>query len=190
MTEAAVRKGDVFFWLSRDTFKDHLLRNFGFLCSKRGCCDQKDDSVLRRTSTRCPTSLQMKDQHRSKKGSDAIFLGPYKIRHPESKSTASQGIAILRTPQIGFFMLLNNPTFCDTNMAHPHSFFFTQKGISVSQPFLSERGGLPLKRAPIGHEGSFFSTMLEEIWVWVKIKPPGYGPQVFVFGSIYQGKPF
>ena len=27
-------------------------------------------------------------------------------------------------------------------------------------------------------------------WVWVKIKPPGYGPQVLVFGSIYQGKPF
>ena len=28
------------------------------------------------------------------------------------------------------------------------------------------------------------------IWAWVKIKPPGYGPQVLVFGSIYQGKPF
>ena len=27
-------------------------------------------------------------------------------------------------------------------------------------------------------------------WVWVKIKPPGIGPQVLVFGSIYQGKPF
>ena len=24
-------------------------------------------------------------------------------------------------------------------------------------------------------------------WVWVKIKPPGIGPQVLVFGSIYQG---
>ena len=28
------------------------------------------------------------------------------------------------------------------------------------------------------------------IWVRAKIKPPGYGPQVLVFGSIYQGKPF
>ena len=24
-------------------------------------------------------------------------------------------------------------------------------------------------------------------WVWVKIKPPGIGPQVLVLGSIYQG---
>ena len=24
-------------------------------------------------------------------------------------------------------------------------------------------------------------------WVWVKIKPPGCGPQVLVLGSIYQG---
>ena len=28
------------------------------------------------------------------------------------------------------------------------------------------------------------------IWVWVKIKPPGIGPQVLVLGSIYQGNPF
>ena len=26
--------------------------------------------------------------------------------------------------------------------------------------------------------------------VWVQIQPPGYGPQVLVLGSIYQGKPF
>ena len=25
-----------------------------------------------------------------------------------------------------------------------------------------------------------------QIWVWVKIQPPGNGPQVLVFGSIYQ----
>ena len=30
----------------------------------------------------------------------------------------------------------------------------------------------------------------EEKWVWVKIKPPGIGPQELVLGSIYQGKPF
>ena len=24
-------------------------------------------------------------------------------------------------------------------------------------------------------------------WVWVKLKPPGIGPQVSVLGSIYQG---
>ena len=28
------------------------------------------------------------------------------------------------------------------------------------------------------------------IWVWVKIKAPGYRPQVLVLLSIYQGKPF
>ena len=28
------------------------------------------------------------------------------------------------------------------------------------------------------------------MWVWIKIKPPGIGPQVLVHGSIYQGKPF
>ena len=28
------------------------------------------------------------------------------------------------------------------------------------------------------------------LFVWVKIKPPGYGPQVLVMGSIYQGNPF
>ena len=28
------------------------------------------------------------------------------------------------------------------------------------------------------------------IWVWVKVKPPGIGPQVLVHVSIYQGKPF
>ena len=27
-------------------------------------------------------------------------------------------------------------------------------------------------------------------WVWVKMKPPGYGQQILVLGSIYQGKPF
>ena len=27
-------------------------------------------------------------------------------------------------------------------------------------------------------------------WVWVKIKPPGIGTQVFLHVSIYQGKPF
>ena len=27
-------------------------------------------------------------------------------------------------------------------------------------------------------------------WVWVKIQPPGYGPQVLVLVSIHQGKPF
>ena len=25
------------------------------------------------------------------------------------------------------------------------------------------------------------------IWVWVKIRPPGIGPQILVFSSIYQG---
>ena len=28
------------------------------------------------------------------------------------------------------------------------------------------------------------------MWVWVKIKPPGIGPQVLVHVSTYQGKPF
>ena len=28
---------------------------------------------------------------------------------------------------------------------------------------------------------------LADIWVWVKIKPPGIGPQVLVRVSIYQG---
>ena len=28
------------------------------------------------------------------------------------------------------------------------------------------------------------------MWLWVKIKPPGIGPQVLVLGSIYQGNPF
>ena len=28
------------------------------------------------------------------------------------------------------------------------------------------------------------------MWVWVKIKPPGYGPQILVHVSTYQGKPF
>ena len=30
----------------------------------------------------------------------------------------------------------------------------------------------------------------ENIWVWVNIKPPGYGPQILVHLSIYQGNPF
>ena len=29
-----------------------------------------------------------------------------------------------------------------------------------------------------------------DAWVWVNMKPPGYGPQVLVLGSINQGKPF
>ena len=33
-------------------------------------------------------------------------------------------------------------------------------------------------------------TGLQMIWVWVKIKPPGYGPQVLVHVSIYQGNLF
>ena len=28
------------------------------------------------------------------------------------------------------------------------------------------------------------------LWVWVKVKPAGYGPQTVVHVSIYQGKPF
>ena len=28
------------------------------------------------------------------------------------------------------------------------------------------------------------------IWLWLKIKPPGIGPQVLLLVSIYQGKPF
>ena len=27
-------------------------------------------------------------------------------------------------------------------------------------------------------------------WLWVKIKPPGIGPQVLVLGSVWQGNPF
>ena len=36
-----------------------------------------------------------------------------------------------------------------------------------------------------------FSVRLSNfiIWVWMKMKPPGYG-QVLVLGSIWQGKPF
>ena len=30
----------------------------------------------------------------------------------------------------------------------------------------------------------------QPIWAWVKIEPPGYGPQVLVHASIYQGNPF
>ena len=35
-----------------------------------------------------------------------------------------------------------------------------------------------------------FGVLLGAKWVWVKIKPPGNGPQVLVLGSIYQGNPF
>ena len=31
-----------------------------------------------------------------------------------------------------------------------------------------------------------FGATLLPTWVWVKIKPPGIGPQVLVLGSIYQ----
>ena len=34
------------------------------------------------------------------------------------------------------------------------------------------------------------SNFSNPIWVWVKIKPPGIGPQILVHVSIYQGKPF
>ena len=47
---------------------------------------------------------------------------------------------------------------------------------------LSEAGGLRLR---------FFQGLeVKAILVWVKIRPPGIGPQVLVFGSIYQGNPF
>ena len=34
------------------------------------------------------------------------------------------------------------------------------------------------------------SSLIWTIWVWVKIQPPGIGPQVLVHVSIDQGKPF
>ena len=42
------------------------------------------------------------------------------------------------------------------------------------------------KEAAAGNVGG---SSVGKQWVWVKIQPPGYGPQVLVFGSIYQGKP-
>ena len=39
------------------------------------------------------------------------------------------------------------------------------------------------------HQGPVLEILKfwKAMWVWVKIQPPGYGPQVLVLGSIYQG---
>ena len=49
--------------------------------------------------------------------------------------------------------------------------------------WLQRRKGLPLGNT----SKSGPDHLARVIWVWVKIKPPGIGPQVLVMGSIYEG---
>ena len=47
-----------------------------------------------------------------------------------------------------------------------------------------------LKWAVFWRESLFFGKPEGNIWVWVRMTPPGIGPLVLVMGFIYQGKPF
>ena len=64
------------------------------------------------------------------------------------------------------------------------------KGLQILQTFLDLFGVQALACAkrglPSGHTGVNLKWAL---WMdmWVKMKPPGIGPQVLVLGSIYQG---
>ena len=65
----------------------------------------------------------------------------------------------------------------------------TQKKRKTTRP-----RGIPQQRQRLGRTlGEAWSAPrwgLETIWIWVKMKPSEYGPQVVVHVSIYQGKPF
>ena len=61
----------------------------------------------------------------------------------------------------------------------------TRSPVVPFDPFLG--GGFPTKKGWYP-----YSTLSNggPKWVWVKIKAPGYGPQVLVHVATYQGKPF